>query len=92
MQSLDDDIPILQPTCDRITSNWVQTMQIKRFTETLQHKTENDMVKWLMMITGIYNETLQGLGSKIAFALKKVFYQRSLIFTILCICLCTYHN
>lgn len=48
--------------------------EVIQFSQLLQYKAELDMAEWLMMITGTQNETLQGLGTKIAFALQKVIY------------------
>jgi len=49
--------------------------EVVQFSQLLQYKAELDMAEWLMMITGTQNDTLQGLGTKIAFALQKVIYQ-----------------
>lgn len=49
--------------------------EVMQFSQLLQYKAELDMAEWLMMITGTQNETLQGLGIKIAFALQKVIHQ-----------------
>jgi len=49
--------------------------EIVQFSQLLQYKAELDMAEWLMMITGTQNDTLQGLGTKIAFALQKVIHQ-----------------
>lgn len=45
-----------------------------QFSRSLQDKTEFDMAEWLMMMSGTQNDTLQGLGTKIAFALQKVIH------------------
>jgi len=49
--------------------------EVVQFSQLLQYKAELDMAEWLMMITGTQNDTLQGLGTKIAFALQKVIHQ-----------------
>lgn len=46
--------------------------EVVQFSQLLQYKAELDMAEWLMMMTGTQNDTLQGLGTKIAFALQKV--------------------
>jgi len=46
--------------------------EVMQFSQLLQYKAELDMAEWLMMMTGTQNDTLQGLGTKIAFALQKV--------------------
>lgn len=67
-----DDIPTLQPTCDNSEINHMNEMI--QFSRSLQDKTEFDMAEWLMMMSGTQNDTLQGLGTKIAFALQKVIH------------------
>lgn len=72
---MDDDIPTLQPTCDKGNSEMNHVTEMVQFSQSLQDKTELDMAEWLMMITGTQSDTLQGLGTKIAFALQKVINQ-----------------
>jgi len=74
IESLDDDIPNLQPICDK-GSEMSDVTEVVQFSQLLQYKAELDMAEWLMMITGTQNDTLQGLGTKIAFALQKVIHQ-----------------
>lgn len=69
-----DDIPTLQPTCDKGNSEINRVNEMVQFSRSLQDKTEFDMAEWLMMMTGTQNDTLQGLGTKIAFALQKVIH------------------
>ncbi|XP_070162882.1 tetratricopeptide repeat protein 17-like isoform X1 [Polyergus mexicanus] len=71
IKSLNDDIPTLQPTCDKGNSEMNHVTEMVQFSQSLQDKTELDMAEWLMMITGTQSDTLQGLGTKIAFALQK---------------------
>lgn len=72
IESLDDDLPVLQPTCDKGNSEMSRVTEVMQFSQSLQHKVKHDMAEWLMMITGMQTDTLQGLGTKIAFALRKV--------------------
>lgn len=63
----------LQPICNKSNSEMSRVTEVMQFSQLLQYKVELDMAEWLMMITGTkQNETLQGLGTKIAFALQKV--------------------
>ncbi|XP_029154934.1 tetratricopeptide repeat protein 17 isoform X2 [Nylanderia fulva] len=70
IESLDDDTPTLQPTCDKGSSEINRINEMEQFSRSLQNKTELDMAEWLMMITETQNDTLQGLGTKIALALQ----------------------
>ncbi|KYM81213.1 Tetratricopeptide repeat protein 17 [Atta colombica] len=71
IKSLDDDIPNLQPICNKSNSEMSRVTEVMQFSQLLQYKAELDMAEWLMMMTGMQNDTLQGLGTKIAFALQK---------------------
>ncbi|KAL6265599.1 hypothetical protein P5V15_002393 [Pogonomyrmex californicus] len=71
IESLGDDIPNLQPICDKGNSEMSRITEVVQFSQLLQHKAELDMAEWLMMITGTQSDSLQGLGTKIAFALQK---------------------
>ncbi|KYN15443.1 Tetratricopeptide repeat protein 17 [Trachymyrmex cornetzi] len=71
IESLDDDIPNLQPICNKSNSEMNRVIEVVQFSQLLQYKAELDMAEWLMMMTGTQNDTLQGLGTKIAFALQK---------------------
>lgn len=69
-----DDIPTLQPICDKGNSEINHVNEMVQFSRSLQDKIELDMAEWLMMMTGTQNDTLQGLGTKIAYALQKVIH------------------
>ncbi|EZA50628.1 Tetratricopeptide repeat protein [Ooceraea biroi] len=72
IESLGDDTLILQPKCNRVQGNSKLSPLIEvEEPQLLENKVELDMVEWLMMITGTRSDTLQGLGTKIAFALQK---------------------
>ncbi|XP_070517134.1 tetratricopeptide repeat protein 17-like isoform X4 [Cardiocondyla obscurior] len=71
IESLGNDIPNLQPICNKSNSEMNRVTEVVQFSQLLQYKPELDMAEWLIMITGTQNETLQGLGTKIAFALQK---------------------
>ncbi|XP_012227252.1 tetratricopeptide repeat protein 17 [Linepithema humile] len=71
IESLDDEMPILQPICDKDNSGMNRVTEVVQFSQTLQYKAELDMAERLMMISGTQSDTLQGLGTKIAFALQK---------------------
>lgn len=75
IESLDDEMPILQPICDKDNSEMNRVTEVVQFSQTLQYKAELDMAERLMMISGTQSDTLQGLGTKIAFALKKVIHR-----------------
>lgn len=67
-------MPILQPICDKDNSEMSRVTEVIQFSRSLQYKAELDMAERLMMISGTQSDTLQGLGTKIAFALQKVIY------------------
>ncbi|XP_014469374.1 PREDICTED: tetratricopeptide repeat protein 17 isoform X2 [Dinoponera quadriceps] len=71
LESLGDDVPALQPTCDKGSSEMSRITEVVQFSQSLRRKAELDVAEWLMMITGTQTDTLQGLGTKIAFALRK---------------------
>ncbi|XP_011868163.1 PREDICTED: tetratricopeptide repeat protein 17 isoform X2 [Vollenhovia emeryi] len=71
IESLGNDVPNLQPICNKSNSEMSRVTEVVQFSQLLQYKAELDMAEWLMMISGTQNDTLQGLGTKIAFALQK---------------------